>query len=77
MYTCPLTRRAGLKEKEREGKGEEKRRGGDWARRGAGLLNEPFRKNYVIDFVCVCVLNMLLPKLRIEKCSMGIMSEIQ
>lgn len=51
MYTCPLTKRADLKGK-KKGK-KEKKRGGGWEPRGAGLLNEPFRKNYVIGFVCV------------------------
>ena len=74
MYTCPLTRRAGLKGKKRR---EKKREDGGWEPRGAGLLNEPFRKNYVIGFVCVRFFNRLLPKLRIEKYSMGIMSETQ
>lgn len=72
MYTCPLTRRAGLNEKRERKEREEV----GWEPRGAGLLNEPFRKNYVIRFcVCVCFFKMLLPKLRIEKYSMGIMSE--
>lgn len=74
MYTCPLTRRAGLKEKKRK-----RRKGKEWGwePRRVGLLNEPFRKNYVIGFVCVCFLKTLLPKLRIEKYSMDIMSETQ
>ena len=48
-----------------------------WEPRRVGLLNEPFRKNYVIGFVCVCFFKTLLPKLRIEKYSMDIMSETQ
>lgn len=73
----PSHQKGWFKRKRERGQGRRKEKGGRWAQRGAGLLNEPFRKYYVIDFVCVCILNMLLPKLGIEKCSMGIMSEIQ
>ena len=47
----PSHQKGWFKRKRRKGKEQ------GWEPRGVGLLNEPFRKNYVIGFVCVLSLS--------------------